>query len=287
MSNIVQIQANEYSDAQITLIKNTLLNGSFSDNELSLFIHQAKRTGLDPFTRQIYATKVGGKMAVQATIDGLRLIAERSGKYQGQTKTEWCGKDGKWVDVWLSKDCPAAARIGVFKEGFKEPTYAIAVFEEYAQVINGKLGFMWAKMPALMIGKVAEALALRKAFPNDLSGIYSTEEMQQADQPYAEPTEPKGVQPTRAQENVFKDKAPADYVVTFGKFKGMPLKDIRVEEMQSYIDYLEKGAKDSAKLLTGGPLAFVSNAKQYLEEIAETQPLDHEPKLDDSQDIPF
>jgi hypothetical protein len=78
-----------------------------------------------------------------------------------------------------------------YKKGFREALYAVALFEEYAQRYlyddkygkfkAGDLTFMWNKMPSLMIAKVAECLALRKAFPNDLSGIYSSEEMAQAE----------------------------------------------------------------------------------------------------------
>lgn len=163
------------------LIKRTLMDTDkvkYTEDELKLFMYQAKRTGLDPMTRQIYCTKRDNKMTVQATIDGLRLIAQRSGEYEGQTRATWFDKDGKEYKVWTKeKEMPYACEIGVYKKGFKEPVYAIAIFNEYAQRSYGKLGYMWEKMPALMIAKVAEALALRKAFPNDLSGIYSTEEI--------------------------------------------------------------------------------------------------------------
>lgn len=175
------------SDEQWNLVKRTLMDSDtvqFSDDEFKLFVNQAKRTGLDPFTRQIYATKTGGKMTVQATIDGLRLIAQRSGEYQGQTRPIWFDDEGKEYRVWpKKKGYPYACEVGVYKSGFKDPLYAMAIFDEYVakhkdfKTKEIKIGYMWQKMPALMIAKVAEALALRKAFPNDMSGIYSTEEI--------------------------------------------------------------------------------------------------------------
>lgn len=94
------------TDEQWNLVKRTLMDTDkvqFSDDEFKLFVNQAKRTGLDPFTRQIYATKTGGKMTVQATIDGLRLIAQRSGEYQGQTRPVWFDEDGNEYKVWPKK----------------------------------------------------------------------------------------------------------------------------------------------------------------------------------------
>jgi len=191
-----QNQPINYDAQQIAIIKNSFAIGA-TDLELAMFLAQCKRTGLDCMTRQIYFIKDSkGKVQIQTSVDGFRLIAERSDKYEGQTKAEWCDYNGKWVDVWLSQDLPAAARVGVFKKGFREPVYGTALFEEYAQRYpSGELGFMWGKMPALMIAKVAECLAIRKAFPNDLSGIYAAEEMAQVENlppaaPKAEP--PKG-----------------------------------------------------------------------------------------------
>lgn len=184
MTNQVTLVENKsiqiFDQEKVDLIKKTVAQGA-TDLELKLFLEQCKRTGLDPITRQIYFIKNDGKVQVQTSIDGFRLVAERSGQYEGQTSPVWCGADGVWKDVWLSKTPPSACKIGVYKRGFREALYAIALFDEYAQKKrDGSLSFMWGKMPALMIAKVAESLALRKAFPNDLSGIYTSEEMAQS-----------------------------------------------------------------------------------------------------------
>jgi phage recombination protein Bet len=157
-------------------------------------MHQAQRTGLDPFSRQIYmiarwdSQARAEKFTIQTGIDGFRVIAERHPQYGGQLGPEWCGADGVWHDVWVSDKPPVAARVGVIRKDWLQPCYATALFREYAGTAKDKqtgqmvLTRMWREKGALMIAKCAEALALRKAFPQDLSGLYTAEEMTQADQ---------------------------------------------------------------------------------------------------------
>jgi len=163
-----------WTPEQTQLISTTIAPGCSGD-ELRLFAYACQRTGLDPFSKQIYAIKRGGKMTIQAGIDGLRAIAERTGELDGSA-TEWCGEDGQWTDVWLSSKPPAAAKTTIWRKGSQHAFIGVARFADY----NAGQG-LWSKMPAAMIAKCSEALALRKAFPANLSGVYSADEMQQAD----------------------------------------------------------------------------------------------------------
>jgi hypothetical protein len=88
----------------------------------------------------------------------------------------WCGTDGVWRDVWLENEPPAAARVLVYRKGCTKPFPGIAKFAEYAVA-----GPMWTKMPANQLAKCAEALGLRKAFPHQLSGLYTPDEMAQSE----------------------------------------------------------------------------------------------------------
>jgi phage recombination protein Bet len=171
--------------------------GNAAPADLAVFFHYAVKTGLDPFARQIYMIERQGKQTIQTGIDGLRLIArraaDRSGGSFGIGDIFWCGEDGIWRDVWLAKIPPSAAKSVVYRDG--QPFSAVALFSEYAGTKrDGSLMSMWATKGALMLGKCAEASALRKAFPQDLSGLYSFDEMAVADEPH---TNGNGAQPRR------------------------------------------------------------------------------------------
>lgn len=154
-----------------------------SDEDLMLFLYTCKRTGLDPLVNQIYAvfrwdSRLGKeKMTIQTGIDGMRLIAQRTGEYAGQDDASYLPEDE-------SSQVPIKATVTVYKAmgGARVPFTATARWAEYIQLDKqGKPMGLWGKMPYLMLAKCAEALALRKAFPNELSGIYAREEMGQAD----------------------------------------------------------------------------------------------------------
>lgn len=186
------LQQQEITREKIELWKRTYCKGA-NDDELALFLNTCRRTGLAPEARQICMVKrynskeERDEMTVTPTIDGFRLVAERTGKYAGQTAPEWCGGDGKWVDVWLSDEPPLAARVGVLHRDFKSPMWGVAKYNSFVQKYFDKktrawkIGPIWEKMPELMLAKCAESQALRKAFPQELSGLYTQEEMQQAE----------------------------------------------------------------------------------------------------------
>ena len=179
-------------------IKEQILGNNGSMADLIYFLQVAKRTNLDPTIRQIYAIfrwdKALGrqKMSIQTGVDGLRSVAERTGYYAGSSEAEFTYiKDGQYPDK---------ARITVYKlnpkTGERMPTSASAKWSEYKPSQND---FMWKKMPETMLSKCAEAKALRKAFPVT-QGLYSTAEMNQADDMAEPKKESKAVIAKRVKE---------------------------------------------------------------------------------------
>ncbi|MEM4134396.1 MAG: phage recombination protein Bet [Candidatus Micrarchaeia archaeon] len=185
-SNIVDFP--KYSRDQIELIKKTVARGA-TDDELALFLYRAKQLDLDPLSNQIYFVKrriknnKGGYdeiATIQVGIEGLRLIAERSGKYEGQDPIKYIVErnnqiiETEWV---LPTDKPIAAKASVYKRGCVKPFTAVAHYNDYVvKNPDGTPNAMWRRW-TIMLAKCAESLALRKAFPElNFSGIYEPAE---------------------------------------------------------------------------------------------------------------
>ena len=154
---------------QLALIKRTVAAGA-TDAELELFLFDCARRGVHPLDRLLHFTKRSGRYTPVVGIDYLRTRAADTG--------EMAGSD----DAVFDKDARTAT-VTVYRltRGTRYAYSATARYTEYVPEPgpNGRGDTLWRKMPHVMLGKCAEALALRKAFPQQLAGLYVNEELEQ------------------------------------------------------------------------------------------------------------
>lgn len=189
----VSTQVESFDERQRNLIKDLFFKGKGTDTDFELFLHVCSSRKLDPFMRQIYpvfrsqSKKDGTKwvtvesMTLQTAIDGYRLIADRTGRYAPGSAPTYTYKGDKVVSAtaYVKK---------MTNDGTWHEISATAYWDEYVQKTKDAGGNMvptkfWTNMPHNQLAKCAESLALRKAFPAELSGIFTKEEMEQSENP--------------------------------------------------------------------------------------------------------
>src|SRR6267142_410785 len=182
------------SKEEVALLKRTMLS-KFPEDEQETFIRICQRTRLDPFTRQIYATRRYNKvkddsgdtkkvptLVAVTGIMGLTAVADRTHDYDG-CEIFWSAKDGEWKSEWLADEVPEAAKCIVYHKHRTHPEVGIARWGSYAgqnynyQKKEWELSDFWAKMPDYMLAKCAKAQAIRGAFPDPTSNVFIREEL--------------------------------------------------------------------------------------------------------------
>lgn len=150
------------------------------ESEVDQFLLECQFYDLNPLVGQIYAVWEKGVMRAVTTIDGLRALSVRTGADDGQDDPEWCDAEGNWRDFWGGGEHPTAARVRVYRKDTRRPLTGTANWSDFAPSGVEGTGAMWDEtggMPAHMLSIRAEAIARRKAFPAELSGLYTAEEL--------------------------------------------------------------------------------------------------------------
>ena len=171
-------------------VKNFLTNGNgqVSDKEVAMYVQLCKSQQLNPFLKEAYLIKYSNNTPASIVVskDAFIKRAEAHPQYDGmKSGIIVMNKEGKVTEREGAFRLPNESVVGgwarVFRKDKKTETYDSVSYEEYAaKDSNGNINTMWRTKPATMIQKVAEVHALRKAFPERLSGMYVEEETDRA-----------------------------------------------------------------------------------------------------------
>ena len=200
----------EFTEKELAAIRAECCKGA-TDTQFELFISECKARSLRPGVHLVFQLRrakefdstVGAYVYVQkpywiTTIAALRLIAQRTGDYLGQGTEEYVylDKEGNPTiksEIPLPHEDPAqrplprepwVARATVYRKGFNQPMIGMARFEAYATIVVPKdgtpyLSETWRKRGCEQLFKCAEALALRRAYPEEMAGLLLSEELKE------------------------------------------------------------------------------------------------------------
>lgn len=232
----------DYSPEEVALITATVAKDATPD-ELKLFLYMCKALDLDPLKPgQIHFVKYNtGPGRIVIGIEGFRTQAARTGKHSGTSREVLRNDKGVCI----------GAKATVWRKDWDHPAVEEVAMHEYT---TGR--GPWAKMPETMIKKVAEAAALRMAFPEELGGLYTNEEMDQAKEalPAVVPEQP----------DVADGTPHVGYLIPFGKYKNRTLEQVGADELMDYVQYLERKAQQDGKQITGVVAEFIKEAEQFI-----------------------
>lgn len=157
------------TEQRLAALRNTIAPG-LTDAEFGLFAEIVRGTGLNPFTKEIWAIKAGGRLQLMTGINGFLRIANSHPAFDGMEI------DHEWDEKGL-----VACTVKVHRKDRKFPSVATAYMSEYSKPTP-----IWKSMPSVMLAKCAKSLAIREAFIQELGGLYTAEEMPSS---YAAPKE--------------------------------------------------------------------------------------------------
>lgn len=249
MSNaVVAIQNQSWTPEQMKLITDVVAKGATKD-ELALFLYRCQNMGLDPLKPgQIHFVKYNASSAgtIVVGIEGFRSIAHRSGKFSGIKRGVNRDEKGNIISAWAE----------VYRSDWQQSAREEVPMSEY----NTGRG-PWQKMPETMLKKVAEAAALRMAFPNELGGVYEKAEMDQA-----EANDLPNIRPENPPAGEFQE--PTEWRFTFGKWKMRTIEQVYRDEgpdkLAGYITWLESMAKKNGQGLSPAVQDAISQIENFL-----------------------
>lgn len=170
-----------------SIIRNYLVNGNgeVTDQEVAMFLNLCRYQHLNPFLREAYLIKFGNQPATIVTgKDAITKRAMRNPKFAGQQAgvvifhNESSELEYRNGSLYMEGENLVGGWAKVYVKGYEVPIEAVVSYQEYVGTTkNGEVNSQWSKKPATMIRKVALVQALREAFPEDLGGLYASEEM--------------------------------------------------------------------------------------------------------------
>lgn len=235
-------EVEQFTPAQLKLITDTVARGA-SPDELKLFLYRCAKMGLDPLKAgQIFFIKYGNNPGtIVVGIEGLRSLAARTGKLKGIKRGVIRDAAGTCIGAW------AKAR----RADWDEPAEVEVSRAEYD---TGKSG--WAKMPETMIQKVAEAHALRMAFPDETGDAYLEEEIEKRkDDP--RPIVPEQPHPDDGVQL-------QSYSPKYGKFARTHLENCEPADLQEEVLKYEAEAKAKGRAPLPWQQEFITHAEPHI-----------------------